>query len=125
MAAVQLVKVVERLRNVATQQDVSGMADGHLMQRYVRQRADAAVEAVVRRHGPMVMGVCCRVLHDAHDAEDAFQATFLLLARKAATLRSPGTVGNWLYGVAYRTALEAKRATSKRRAKEASVVTRD
>src|SRR5262249_1044642 len=125
MATVQLVKVVERLRNVVGQPDVSGMMDGDLVKRYARQRHDAAFEALVRRHGPMVMGVCRRVLHDTHAAEDAFQATFLLLARKACTLRSPSTVGNWLYGVAYRTALEAKRANAKRRAKEASVVRRN
>jgi RNA polymerase sigma factor (sigma-70 family) len=68
------------------------------------------------------MGVCCRVLHNSHDAEDAFQATFLVLIRKASSLRSPDLVGSWLYGVAYRTALEARKVAAKRRAMEAKVV---
>jgi RNA polymerase sigma factor (sigma-70 family) len=122
MASGQLNKVVERLRTVLARQDGAGIADGELLNLYVRQRDDAAFEALVRRHGPMVMGVCRRVLHNAHDAEDAFQATFLVLVRKAATLRSPGMIGNFLYGVAYRTALAARKAAARRRAKEAQVV---
>ena len=78
----------------------------------------------MRRHGPMVMGVCRRILGNSHDAEDAFQATFLVLVRKAASIRPAGMVGNWLYGVAQRTALEARRSAAKRRAKEAQVAPR-
>ena len=99
--------------------DGCGMTDGELLARFLRGRDDGALAALVRRHAPMVWGVCCRLLHNHHDAEDAFQATFLVLVRKASTLRSPGMVGNWLYGAAYRTALEAKKAAAKRRAKEA------
>src|SRR5262249_20033095 len=85
-------------------------------------RDEGAFETLVRRHGPMVMGICRRVLGNPHDAEDAFQATFLVFIRKGSTLRSPGMVGNWLYGVAYRTALEAKKMARKRRVKEAAVM---
>src|SRR5262249_34667978 len=68
-----------------------------------------AFEELVRRHGPMVLRVCQRVLHHAQDAEDAFQATFLVLARKASAISRQELVANWLYGVAYRTALNAKK----------------
>src|SRR6266542_4317547 len=122
MAAGQLNKVVEHVRSVLVTQDVLGLADSDLLNRYVRHKDEAAFEALLRRHGPMVMGVCRRVLHSSHDAADAFQATFLVLVRKASTLRNPGLLGNWLYGVAYRTALEARKAAAKRRAKEAKMV---
>src|SRR5262245_34811390 len=79
--------------------------DGRLLERFLAERDEGAFEALVRRHGPMVLGVCRRVLKDAHDAEDAFQATFLVLVGKAASLVRRETVGNWLYGVAYHTAL--------------------
>jgi RNA polymerase sigma factor (sigma-70 family) len=109
------------VRSVMVNQDAAGLGDGELLKRYVRHKDEAALEVLVRRHGPMVMGVCRRVLHHAHDAEDAFQATFLVLVRKAATLQAPGMIGSWLYGVAYRTALDARKAAAKRRAKEAKV----
>jgi RNA polymerase sigma factor (sigma-70 family) len=114
-------KVLAHLRSVLVNRDAAGLGDGDLLNRYVRQKDEAAFEALVRRHGPMVMGVCRRVLHHSHEAEDAFQATFLVLVRKAATLQAPGLLGNWLYGVAYRTALEARTAAAQRRAKEAKV----
>lgn len=121
MAVGPLNKIVEHLRSVLLKQESAGM-DGDLLTHFVQRRDEAAFEALVNRHGPMVMGVCCRVLHNPHDAEDAFQATFLVFVRKASNLRSPNQVGNWLYGVAYRTALEARKAAVKRRAKEASVI---
>jgi hypothetical protein len=70
------------------------------------ERDEACFDALVHRYGPMVFGVCRRVLHSHHDAEDAFQATFLVLVRKASSLRRREAVASWLYGVAYRTALE-------------------
>src|SRR5205807_7999738 len=79
------------------------------------RRAEAAFTALVRRHGPMVLGVGRRVLDDRHAAEDVFQATFLLLARKAGTLRQPERLGPWLYGVALRTARKARARTARRR----------
>jgi RNA polymerase sigma factor (sigma-70 family) len=95
-----------------------GLTDGQLLECFVAHREDAAFEALLRRHGPMVLAVCRRVLNNWHDAEDAFQATFLVLARKAASVLPRERVGNWLHGVAYRTALKAVSTNAKRRAKE-------
>jgi RNA polymerase sigma factor (sigma-70 family) len=92
-------------------------ADARLLKQFVASGDEAAFAALVECYGPMVLGVCRRLLRDRHDAEDAFQATFLLLVRKAGSLRRPALLGNWLYGVAYRTALKA-RASRARRAKE-------
>jgi RNA polymerase sigma factor (sigma-70 family) len=96
----------------------AGLTDAQLLERYVARRDEAAFEALVRRHGPMVLGVCRRVLRSCHDAEDAFQATFLVLVRKAASVRPRERVGNWLYGVAYRAAQKARIVSIRRRARE-------
>jgi RNA polymerase sigma factor (sigma-70 family) len=121
MGSPHLSQVIARLRSVLLKQNAAGLSDGELLSVYVRNRDEASFEELVRRHGPMVLGVCRRVLQNPHDAEDAFQATLLVLVRKACSLRSPGMVGNWLYGVAYRTAQEARKIAAKRRAKEAQV----
>src|SRR5262249_51972641 len=89
---------------------------------YIRRRDEAAIAALVGRHGPMVWGVCRRVLRHHHDAEDAFQATFLVLVRKAASITPREMVANWLYGVAYHTALKARATAAKRRARERQVI---
>jgi cobalt-zinc-cadmium efflux system membrane fusion protein len=100
------------------------LSDEELLGRFVARRddaAEAAFAALVERYGPMVLGVCRRVLGDRHEAEDAFQATFLVLARKAAAIAQPGQLANWLYGVAARTALDARARATRRRSREQRV----
>jgi RNA polymerase sigma factor (sigma-70 family) len=98
------------------------LSDGQLLERYLHNREAAAFAALVRRHGPMVWGVCRRALGNHHDAEDAFQATFLVLVRKAAAVVPREMVGNWLYGVAYQTARKARALADRRRAREKQVI---
>jgi RNA polymerase sigma factor (sigma-70 family) len=93
-------------------------ADGDLVASFVARKDEAAFEVLVNRHGPMVMGVCNRVLRNHADAEDAFQATFLVLVRRAASILPPHMIGNWLHGVAYRCALKLKTLAGKRQARQ-------
>src|SRR5918998_1195423 len=83
---------------------VTGMDAGSLLERFVSRRDEAAFEALIARFGPMVLGICRRMLDDPQDVEDAFQATFLVLVRKAGSLRDRDLLANWLYGVAHRVA---------------------
>ena len=85
---------------------LAGLTDARLLERYITHRDELAFEALVRRHGPMVLGACRRVLGDPNDADDAFQAAFLLLARKAGSIRNEDGVGGWLHRVAWRIALQ-------------------
>jgi RNA polymerase sigma-70 factor (ECF subfamily) len=100
---------------------LGGLPDGQLLERNVNRRDEAVFEAIVRRHGPMVWGVCRRVLGGHHDAEDAFQATFLVLARKASSIVPREMLPNWLYGVACQTAMKARAGIFRRRARERQV----
>ncbi len=93
-------------------------SDGELLDQFIAAKNEAAFAELVRRHASMVLGVCRRVLHNVHDAEDCFQAVFLVLVRKADTIHPRQMVGNWLYGVAYRTALEARKLAARRRIME-------
>jgi RNA polymerase sigma factor (sigma-70 family) len=122
MATDQLDGFIRHLRRAALVQDGGGMTDGQLLECFITRRDEAAFEALVRRHGPMVLGVCRRVLRDGHDAEDAFQATFLVLVRKAASIGQRERVGNWLYGAAYRAALEARAARRHVRERQVSAM---
>ena len=90
---------------------VAGMSDGELLARFTADRdelAEMAFSILVHRHGPMVLRVCQQIIGDRHIAEDAFQATFLILARRAGSIHQPELLGNWLHGVALRTAREAR-----------------
>jgi RNA polymerase sigma factor (sigma-70 family) len=116
----QISRVIQHLRS-AVLRDGAGLTDGQLLEDFVDRREGAALAALVRRHGPMVWGVCRRVLGNHHDAEDAFQATFLVLVRKAASVVPREMVGNWLYGVAHQTALKARATAAKRKGRERQV----
>jgi RNA polymerase sigma factor (sigma-70 family) len=118
MASTGVNAVLRYLRRVAVPPPSEGAADVQLLRRFLAKGDEAAFAILVQRHGPMVFGVCRRLLQDENDAEDAFQATFLVLVRKAASLARPGSLGPWLYGVASRTARKARTEAVMRRARE-------
>jgi RNA polymerase sigma factor (sigma-70 family) len=107
MATRQLAPVLRYIRRVSRAASADD-SDRTLLQRFVRHGDAEAFAHLVRRHGPMVLGVCRRVLRDGHDADDAFQGVFLLLVRKAGSLRRPEQLGPWLHGVAHRVAVKAR-----------------
>src|SRR5436305_9368808 len=120
MATSQMSEVIQHLRRVVLRGG-AGLTDGQLLEDYLCRRDEAALAALVRRHGPMVWGVCRRVLGNYHDAEDAFQATFLVLVRRATSVASPELLANWLYGVAHQTAMKARATVAKRKVRERQV----
>lgn len=118
MASTPLSPVLRYIRKVVDLPASAQLTDSQLLDRFVRHRNEAAFSALVERHGPMVMGICRRLLCNSHDAEDAFQATFLVLVRRAEAIGDPDLLANWLYGVAFRTAAKAKADVLRRRARE-------
>src|ERR1700680_4023654 len=122
MAARRASAILEHVRRAAWGPDGAGSTDATLLESYVAREDEAAFEVLVRRHGPMVLGVCRRILSNTHDGEDAFQATFLVLGRRAAPVHPRDRVGHGLYGVARRTALKARTRTCRQQARERPLV---
>ena len=122
MAHVASASVVRQLGSLFEGGSVAGLSDRQLLERFTAGGRDpageAAFAALVARHGPMVLGVCRQLLGDVQHAEDAFQAVFLVLAQKARSIRDPDLLGNWLYGVAIRTARCARQQIGRRRRRE-------
>jgi RNA polymerase sigma factor (sigma-70 family) len=121
LATVQINTVIRHLCQAAYVPYGAIAADRELLDAFIDHQDERAFEALVRRHGAMVLNVCRRVASHHHDAEDAFQATFLVLARRAASVRPRDMVGNWLHGVAYRTALKARALRARRQQRERQV----
>src|SRR3954452_24928342 len=104
MQPLSLRNVLGALSRLADAGRVNDLSDIDLLERFRARHEEAAFTLLVQRHGPMVLSVCRRVLGDVHTAEDAFQATFLVLVRKASAIRKTASLASWLYGVAYRVA---------------------
>jgi RNA polymerase sigma factor (sigma-70 family) len=115
MSSSTLATGLRHLRGKLAAQQNNDVSDEQLLQTFLSRRDESAFAILVRRHGPMVLHVCRRVLGRHHDAEDAFQATFLVLSRRAAELRKQASLASWLHGIAYRTAMKAKQAAARRR----------
>jgi RNA polymerase sigma factor (sigma-70 family) len=113
---------LRRLRRLVCASGEAASADGALLERFALRRDEAAFEALLQRHAPLVLGVCRRVLRDEQDAEDAFQATFLVLVKKAGSLDRQGSLAPWLYTVAYHAALRAREQAARRRREERQVL---
>jgi RNA polymerase sigma factor (sigma-70 family) len=118
MSAIRVGVILRHIRKIVTVSPVDAESDRELLGRFACQRDEAAFATLVRRHGPLLLGVCRRVLANEHDAEEIVQATFLILARKAGSLGWRESVGPWLYQVAYRLAVRARMAAARRRARE-------
>src|SRR5262245_22484953 len=117
--------VLRFIRKIADAGDAQDPADKDLLERFVSAKDPLAFAVLVGRHGPRVLGVCRRILGDSHEADDAFQAAFLVLVRKAGSLCRQDLLGPWLYGVAVRTALRARTEARKRRSLERPLTDRE
>src|SRR5262249_42202157 len=111
-------RVLRQVGGIAAREGLADATDGQLLERFSAQQEEAAFAALLHRHGPMVLGVARRVLRQQQDAEDVLQATFLVLARKAGSIRKRESVASWLHGVAYRLAVEAPNQRARRLAHE-------
>lgn len=121
----QDVRLIEQMETLFLAGSLGGLSDGALLDRFQARdasSAEAAFAELVRRHGPMVLGTCRRILVDPHLAEDALQATFLVLARRAGSVRNREALGGWLHRVACRIAWRARKRSDRRRAKEEPMV---
>src|SRR6516164_4456630 len=118
MNVAQLQPLLRQLRGLMEARATKDLSDAQLLDQFATGRDEAAFAALMHRHGGLVWHVCRHVLHQEQDTEDAFQASFLVLAMKAASLRREHGLGNWLYGVAYRVAMNARRKAMRRRAHE-------
>src|SRR6266849_8606102 len=114
MASRQATAVLGHIRKLISAQGAKQLSDRELLRRFVVGHNESAFAALVQRHGPMVLSACQRVLHGRQYAEDACQATFLVLARKAASQQWRESIANWLYGVARRLSLKARTAAARR-----------
>src|SRR5438552_461313 len=121
MANQPLNGVLQHLRKVAAVHTDRELSDSELLNRFLAARDESAFTVLIERHGPMVLGVCKRCLPNFHDAEDACQATFLVLARKAASVRKKTSLISWLHGVACRVAANLKRNHARRKSREERV----
>ena len=117
MARSQLDVVLRHLRSVLMAKDAEHLTDADLLRCFVERQDETAFALLVRRHGPLVLNICRRTLPEA-DAEDAFQAAFLILARKAASVRKAKSISSWLHGVAFRCARDFRRSAMRRRKHE-------
>jgi DNA-directed RNA polymerase specialized sigma24 family protein len=113
MSTVRLSAFIRRLRGEIAAAQPGGLSDALLLERWLGHRDEAAFEVLLWRHGPMILAVCRRVLHNDADVEDAFQAAFLVLVRKAGAIRRGASVAGWLYRTAYRVALRARQRSQK------------
>ncbi len=113
--------VLDALRSAASRQGAGDLTDAQLLEMYIDRQDESAFEAIMRRHGPMVLAVCRRALPNPSDVEDAFQATFLVLVRKASAVRPREMLGSWLHGVAYRAAQKVRTSAARRWARERAV----
>ena len=121
MATRPMSSLIQQLRSSALLDQYAIVPDGQLLDSFVKGCGEEALEVLVRRHAPMVWGVCQRVLGNHHDAEDAFQATFLVFVRKAASIFPRAKVSNWLHGVARQTALRTRETRAKQKTRERDV----
>jgi DNA-directed RNA polymerase specialized sigma24 family protein len=118
MAHTQAGTILRHIRSLVDISSNKELTDAELLDRFVVHREEAAFAALVERHGRLVWGVCKHFLRQEQDSEDAFQATFFVLARRAGSIRKAASVGSWLYGVAYKVAMKAKQRSRRQKARE-------